>query len=149
MPLSVTTGSTSQRKPQPSISLGVGVLSWTSFERQSDRYGAVHLSYGLPDAASFEAAPTGKHGRLSAIIIETRPSIHLGDLARGLLPSKMEADEEIVFGEGELFTEPLGRGNAQTIGVKPSDGRSDDWLDPSALYRCHNQVVRLLFNPLH
>lgn len=143
-----TTGSTEKPKSGPGTSLGVGVLSWASFERQCDRYGAVHLNYGLPDAASFDAAPIGTHGRLSAIIIESRPSIHLGDLVRGRAPSNTGGGEEIVLGEGELFAEPLGKKDARTIGVKPADGRADDWMDPSALYRCHNQVVQLIFTPL-
>ncbi|QDN54281.1 hypothetical protein [Streptomyces sp. S1D4-20] len=148
MQSTATTGSTTNAKSRPGTSLGAGVLSWTSFERQCDRYGAVHLNYGLPDAVSFDAAPIGIHGRLSAIIIETRPSIHRGDLVRGQAPSGTGAGEEIVLGEGELFTEPLGEKDALTIGVKPADGRADDWMAPSALYQCHNQVVRLIFTPL-
>jgi hypothetical protein len=142
-----STGSTTNPMSRPAISLGTGVLSWTSFERQCDRYGALHLNCGRPDAVSFDAAPTGTQGRLSAIIIEPRPSARLGDFARRLAPSGAGAAEEIVLGEGELFTEPLGENDAFTIGVKPADGRADHWMDPSALYQCHNQVVRLIFTP--
>ena len=30
---------------------------------------------------------------------------------------------------------------------RPDDGRDYDWLDPKALYRCHEQTVRLTFDP--
>ncbi|WP_030472510.1 hypothetical protein [Lentzea aerocolonigenes] len=29
------------------------------------------------------------------------------------------------------------------VGLAPDDDRDTDWLDPRALYRCHNQTVRL------
>jgi hypothetical protein len=31
--------------------------------------------------------------------------------------------------------------------LEPDDGRRADWLNPKALYRCHEQTVRLLFRP--
>jgi hypothetical protein len=43
-----------------------------------------------------------------------------------------------------VFTETdpdLGIPNA--VGLAPDDRRHADWLDPRALYRCHNQTVRL------
>lgn len=128
------------------IDLGVGVLSWPRFERQTDRYGTVLLRTGPDgeDYASFEAAPVGSRGQLVAVVLETRPSVHCGDFARGLVPSTPVVGDVITLGSGSLFTEAdPDTGRPSTVGLTPDNGRDEDWLDPSALYRCHSQTVRL------
>jgi hypothetical protein len=128
------------------IELGLGQLWWPRFERQTDRYGTVFLLTG-PDADTyvrFEGAPVGQLGRLVAVVVETRRSGHCGDIARSLAPTTPVVGEEITLGAGTLFTETdadLGLTNA--VGLVPEDHRDSDWLDPRALYRCHNQTVRL------
>ncbi|SFQ19173.1 3'-phosphoadenosine 5'-phosphosulfate sulfotransferase (PAPS reductase)/FAD synthetase [Amycolatopsis rubida] len=128
------------------IDLGQGRLWWPRFERQSDRYGTVFLLTG-PDAedyVSFDNAPVGQPGRLVAIVVETRHSGHCGDIARSLAPVTPSVGEEITLGAGTLFTDADDDFGVRTaIGLVPDDGRDTDWLDPRALYRCHNQTVRL------
>ena len=52
------------------IVLGEGTLGWTSGERQTDRYGSVHLNYGREDQQNFSKAPVGSLGSLSAEILQ-------------------------------------------------------------------------------
>jgi hypothetical protein len=123
--------------------LGKGTLNWFRGERICDRYGAIHLE--SPDGyAAYENAPAGTTGTIVARILQTRPSSHIGDLFRGIGPSASQVGEEIELGTGELFTYRE-EGGIPVIGVKPADGRETDWMDPRALYRCHNQTVRLEF----
>lgn len=128
------------------IELGQGQLWWPRFERQSDRYGTVFLLTG-PDAedyVSFENAPVGQPGRLVAIVVKTRRSEHCGDIARSLAPVTPTVGEEITLGAGTLFTDTdADLGLPTAVGLAPDDHRDSDWLDPRALYRCHNQTVRL------
>lgn len=123
--------------------LGEGVLNWFSYERQCDRYGAVHLEAEPGEYIAFPAAEAGPTGTLFAVIVQTRPAAHIGDLFRGIGPSKPEPGERIELGTGKLFTYP--EGSLPVVGVEPADGRDTDWMDPAALYRCHNQRVRLEF----
>lgn len=130
------------------IDLGQGRLWWPRFERQSDRYGTVFLLTG-PDAenyVSFENAPVGQSGRLVAVVVENRRSGHCGDIARSLVPTTPTVGEEITLGAGTLFTDTdadADLGVPTAVGLAPDDDRDTDWLDPRALYRCHNQTVRL------
>lgn len=124
--------------PKPMI-LGEGVLNWPRFERVSDRYGLVNLDSGN---VQIDGPPPQTRGRLAAIILETRPSSHIGDIFAGHAPSEPETGEEITLGEGTLF-----RGAYGSVGLEPYDGRETNWLDPKALYRCHSQTVRLVFYP--
>ncbi|HEX5116013.1 MAG TPA: phosphoadenosine phosphosulfate reductase family protein [Pseudonocardiaceae bacterium] len=129
-----------------SIELGLGQLWWPRSERQTDRYGTVFLLTG-PDADTyvpFENAPVGQRGRLVAVVVETRRSGHCGDIARSLAPTTPTVGEEITLGTGTLFTETdADLGVPSAVGLAPDDHRDSDWLDPRALYRCHNQTVRL------
>lgn len=147
--------------------LGEGRLNWTRYERIGDRYGAVMLQTaggdfdGLHEAAdaryaAFEDAPFGRRGRLVAEVVETRPSPHIGDLFHGFEPGGATVGARIVLGEGTLFDalrehDPRGYGWEREfpgVGLFPDDGRDTFWLDPKALYRCHEQTVRLDFEEL-
>ena len=96
------------------VLLGTGHFNWLRGERVSDRYGYVNLwkasaseeTHPLPKAREHE----GEHGKLVAIIKETRESSHIGDVFHGIGPSIPEVGEEIVIGEGILHTykEPEG-----------------------------------------
>jgi hypothetical protein len=126
--------------------LGQGVLGWPAEERHADRYGLIHLS-AVPDTANFtpvpfNTAPVGAHGHLVAVVLETRPSPHIGDLSRGVGPCTPTVGEQITLGIGTLFVVPW-RWGFSLIGVKPDEDRHHDWMDPAALYRCHHQTVRL------
>lgn len=128
------------------IVLGEGVLGWTSSERHTDRYGAVHLNCRGKDKEDFSNAPVGVSGKLVAEIVEVRNSFHLGDISRGVGKSEPAPGEIVDLGEGELFTEEMYKGII-SIGVKPSDGREHNWLSIEGLFRCHGSVVKLLFTP--
>lgn len=129
--------------------LGEGRLTWPAGERRSDRYGCVALmldgdSETEPSGfVSMDKAPVGRSGRLVATVQETRDSTHIGDLFRGFSPGGAVVGDDIALGTGELFREQ--RGDMPTVGVRPDDGRDSDWLDPLALYKCHEQTVRLRF----
>lgn len=134
------------------IHLGTGVLTWDRAERVTDRYGTVWLmedghtsqTGGEPkrlldlDAVKLHV---GKTGALVASVIDPRKSTHIGDLFRGIFPSTPDLWERIVLGRGELFLDD------EAVGLRPAVYRNRDWLDPHALYRAHEQLVRLTFEP--
>lgn len=138
--------------------IGTGVLNWWRDERIGDRYGAVGLWVNpmtgslTPTARAvlpLDRSCEGQPGRLIAHIKEVRRSPHVGDFFRGLTPQTPSVGEVIVLGEGLLFFDEETSeddGVTQTlVGLKPYDGRATDWLNPQALYRCHNQTVELRF----
>lgn len=137
------------------VLLGQGELSWRGSERRSDRYGTVGLftqtdrtfmgneSYGDELKYVLVQKFEEQTGTLVAEVVETRQSLHIGDIFRGIFPSVPEVGERITLGTGEFFVE---REDARVyVGLKPEDGRDSDWLDPKALYRCHQQTVQLWF----
>ena len=131
------------------VILGTGQFGWQRRERVTDRYGAVALfDTGDGPALNLEVFTRieGQRGHLEAVVIETRQSAHLGDLFRGLFPETPEVGEVIRLCEpGVAFVE---RGDCGLqVGIRPDDDRKVDWLDPEAMYRCHDQTVRLVFWP--
>lgn len=127
----------------PTVILGDGELSWPSRERRGNRYGVVGLwpPRGGPQLAFDPPPPVSVHGTLVAIVLETQESPHIGDLARGLVPSTPARGDILVLGTGRLFVQD------GCVGLVPDDGRTTDWLDPHALYQAHYQIVRLTFTP--
>lgn len=122
--------------------LGTGVLNWDSAERCSDRYGKVFL-LSSPDGQErikLVQVSGGVHGRLVAIVNETRPSRHIGDLSHRVFPKTPELGQKITLGEGTLFF-----GSCDTVGLQPDHGRDTLWLDINALYEAHEQTVTLCF----
>lgn len=134
------------------VELGIGRLSWPRGERVSDRYGCVLLMHdgdSLIEPSGyvhFDTSLAGTRGSLVAHVLETRDSTHIGDLFRGLFPQTPDVGETFRLGTGEVFLEQVD-GNTPCIGLDPGDGRQSDWLDPRALYRVHEQTVRLTFEP--
>lgn len=137
------------------ILIGVGGLTWDGRERRTDRYGTIAVS---DTNAEEEQITTGSHlkwgvidryrgccGKLVAKIIATGQSVHIGDLFRGFYPTTPNVGDIILLGHGKLFPHKYTWGEA--VGVLPTDGRNTDWLDPQALYRCHEQTVELYFIP--
>lgn len=133
------------------------MLTWVQQERITDRYGTVFLtdcnSLGGREAdfvmdVQLVLRLLGQTGTLLVIVQVTRPSTHIGDRTRGIVPRMPKVGEQIVLGSGTLFSEgyPPCSGSLQ-VGVRPTDGRTADWLSPQALYRAHEQTVRLLFSP--
>lgn len=132
--------------------IGTGRLTWSGQERRSDRYGFVFLlnsgdstTPGM-DCATMHVDPNdwGKKATLSATVVEVRMSTHIGDLFRGIGPSTPEIGDVLVLGSGLLASDDLGDGDI-AVGLKPVDHREFDWLDPHALYRCHEQTVDLFY----
>ena len=130
--------------------IGEGVLTWPRGERISDRYGLVMLmengdSWKPPTGyIKLDRSTDGAHGTLTAEVLETRQSTHVGDLFRGLFPETPEVGERIMLGSGTVFFD-RGDDREDEIGLLPDDDREVDWLDPKALYRAHEQTVRLMF----
>lgn len=137
------------------ILLGTGVLTWSADERRSDRYGTVYLieegfnslsrrSYrsliGFETALELNCLT----GELITKVKRSRDSTHIGDLFRGIFPSRPEVGEIIPLGSGDAFWERAPEGGFQ-VGLKPRDGRQDSWLDIPKLYRAHEQTVELWF----
>jgi hypothetical protein len=174
----------------PVFVVGSGILGHTSFERHTDRWGAVHLTVldsipGEPapartvpvpgdnlaaritrdlaearqDAAAaaaaneaiartparkvvaFDHAPLGAAGTLVAHVIAVDSHYAYDDG-----PVELRAPrpgERVVLGTGTLFAEKYS--DAPVIGVRPGDGRAENWMDPDALARCRNHLVRLEF----
>lgn len=142
------------------VVLGEGIFGWPRHERVTDRYGSVWLYASLPELDSpillsqldelplveWGDVPLGEQGQLVAEVIEGRESRHIGDLFRGIAQDRVpDARERFVLGSGELFVEELRGSGEVSLGVVPRDGRDKDWLDPQALYRLHDSVVRLTF----
>jgi len=149
-----------------------GIFQWDGAERRTDRYGTFVIVAHDEDTAfdrdgvkhvfsDWEADEkdafldtakvaryVGKRTRITARVINTRQSRHIGDLFRGIKPSMPDIGEEIDLGAGEFFTEPStwpagGCCGEIFIGLRPDDGRADDWFDPRKLYRLHTQTVEI------
>jgi hypothetical protein len=144
------------------ILLGRGVLNWDRFERVTDRYGSVTLTTALDssqdafDPAAFRHL-RGTRGQLVAIVEQTRTSRHIGDLFHGYFPTTPEVGERILLGTGifhcyqgsagwEVGLSPT-TGPVTPAGDVPGGHAGPHWLDPKALYRAHEQTVRLSFVP--
>lgn len=141
--------------------IGEGVLTWFRQERIGDRYGAVYLGtpsgqthqFGGLDlehgSKTLDQKQEGIIGTLKAIIVEARQSSHIGDMFRGFKPNMPNVGDTITLGTGLLFFEEESEHGEPyyQVGVKPIDNRNTDWMDPQSLYNCHEQTVRLEFNP--
>jgi hypothetical protein len=140
--------------------LGTGRLTWDGSERRTDRYGTVWLMEDFEDADSFARVALasvvndttaahfcGLFGTLTAKVIATRKSTHIGDFFHGVAPRTPKVGKELVLGTGTFFVEPFRYGTGVQVGVVPDDGRSAQWLDMRALYDGHEQTVELYFKP--
>jgi hypothetical protein len=139
--------------------IGSGIFTWSAGERQSRRYGTVFLTER--DLAETVTRPVwlntdalsaleGLRVRLTAGVIESRPTTHLGDQALQVFPgSPPAAGTRIEIGVGRLFLQadedfPTEQHPTQVgIGLAPSDGRHLLWLDPAILYQLYDQTVEL------
>jgi hypothetical protein len=128
--------------------IGTGQLNWNRGERVSDRYGAVGVyrdAHWQTDEESMSLTGhenAGHRGTLRAVILEIREADHIGDLFHGWHVGGARVGETIDLGRGTLFFDD---DHGPKVGVVPDDGRQEQWLDGSALDRCHSQTVRLEF----
>jgi hypothetical protein len=125
------------------IEVGQGRLSWSPDERRTGRYGMVTLK-GLATDRCLEPDPelAGLRGSLVAQVVQAAE-------ADDAAPEEWLAGqgERITLGFGTVVVEPVWYYVAG-IGLRPDDGRDENWLDPDALSRAHHQrEVRLWFVP--
>lgn len=90
---------------------------------------------------AFDHAPLGAAGTLVAHVIANVDAYDWGDDPPELRLPK--PGERVVLGTGTLFTEQYG--DIPVIGVRPDDGRPDNWMDRDAISRCKDHLVRLEF----
>jgi len=124
------------------ILVGRGVFGWFLEERRSNRYGSCFVEGDMWFPVH------GKAGRLVALVTDPKRSTHIGDIDRDICPSKPKHGDRYLLGEGTAFVEPPPNGGTcYAFGVKPTDERCVDWLNPYNLYRCHTSVVELHWYP--
>lgn len=135
------------------VNLGNGTLTWTRFERTSDRYGTVFLIQNGLNSMSECSTPSlviesaarlcdGLYGKLMVEIIGARQSTHIGDLFRNVRPRTPKVGDVIILGTGTFFFEKAPDGGWQ-VGLR--NPRETDWMDVRALYDAHEQTVNLFF----
>lgn len=132
--------------------IGYGILTWGGEERRGDRYGSIVLM-GQNYNQDSEVKPyvnaeavsqlDTKRVRLTAKVMETRQSGHIGDLFLGLSPSTPEVGEVIELGVGVLNVGAAWEPGLTKFVLEPEDGREHFWIDPRLLYRLHDQTVEL------
>ncbi|MFA6661434.1 MAG: hypothetical protein WCS56_00205 [Bacilli bacterium] len=131
------------------VQIAHGILTWDGIERRSQRYGTFILDntdyYSNVHVLNFVNKAhlqtlVGKQVRLTAKVLKSRDSGHVGDQFLHIFPSKPKAKEEVEIGVGHLFIEK-GFGGNTAIGLIPSDGRETLWLNPIKLYRLHDQTI--------
>lgn len=142
---------------QDRMVVGRGIFTWDGKERHSDRYGAFAIDVGSYDensrfeAAGWDAPPANLAGtvcRITVRVLEARESGHIGDMFRGISPSKPDVGEIVDLGRGRLFVEDCRFSIGKVaVGLLPDDGRSTDWFDPRKLYRLHDQTVEVTIFP--
>lgn len=142
------------------ITLGQGELGHDSIERHTDRRGAVHLvdepgrarriergHADISDRATFEDVPVGQTGDLIAIVIEdnNKPFVNFRGITIQPHDWMAKDGDEVLLGTGTLFTESAtGEGPHTEIGVKPLDGRAENWMETVSV---HGAEVQLVFQP--
>jgi hypothetical protein len=131
-----------------------GAVSWNGKERRMDRYGGISLFQKVANVNEGESSPPvdfnpvfpliGKRIKLSATVLESNVSCHIGDMFRGISPSQTPVGETVELGTG-LFVEYEGDADCPQIIFRRDerDKDDDDWMDPRDLYRLHDHVVRL------
>lgn len=128
-----------------------GIFCWTSTERRTQRYGSIHVS----DSPYEESARAevyydevtltewrGQRVRLTARVVESRPSTHAGDRAIDVKPVQPTVGEVVDLGVGVLSTD-VSLDGLPDILLVPVDGRERFWIDPRQLYRLHDQTVEI------
>jgi hypothetical protein len=90
---------------------------------------------------AFDRAPLGTAGTLVAHVIANVNAYDWGDDPPELRLPK--PGERVVLGSGTLFTDEYM--DVPVIGVRPGDGRTDNWMDRNAISRCRDHLVRLEF----
>lgn len=140
--MDTTEAVTLREVPAAAYKLGTGILSWDGEERRSNRYGSISLLKSMDSGETTELLIPEGHGVLLVKVVTPQKSRHTGDLSRGIFPRTPRFGQVIVLGAGRFFA--IGKAR---VGVKPAIARPDDWLDPHALFDCHESVVNLYWLP--
>lgn len=128
----------------------VGQFNWEGAERRSDRYGGIMLLG--PHESQFDHAPNvslepfrpfiGRRVIITAKVLQTRESYHVGDLARGISPKTPNVGWVVELGIGTVRS--LDKVGELDHLIFQRDGTgSHDWMDPTILYQLHHQTVEL------
>lgn len=136
------------------VLVGRGKLTWMKSERISDRYGAIWLmgdndssfTTHKPEKQPLWFPPANQLGSLYARVIDARESTHIGDLFRGIEPKTPKTGDIFLLGTGTASVEPIR--NTNTFLITPTEPRDSDWLNPLALYNCHESIVELIWIPI-
>ena len=133
------------------MKLGSGIFCWMAQERRSGRYGSFFLCdenyegdvhHDVVVDTKAVGALDGKRVRLTAKVIQSRQSGHVGDNFLKIKPVRPQDSELIEIGVGLFWIDTTPKGDTQ-MGLKPSDDRKDLWIDPRILYRLHDQTVEI------
>jgi hypothetical protein len=131
--------------------VGFGIFIWDSTERRSNRYGSFYLAnetfHANAKATPYLMPVTALNGRKVAVscqVVQNRESGHLGDTVLGITPTMPEIGEIVPLGVAILRIEPNSEPHCTDIIVmRPTDDRTQLWIDPRRLYRLHDQTVYL------
>jgi hypothetical protein len=125
------------------ILLGRGALTWSRYERETERYGTVHFDKRRGPIFIGGVLPVnGVIGTLVAEVTATRKSKYLADLSHKAWSSTPTVGQLIRLGRGRFFSS-IDKSKRRCFGVEPLDGRHTLWLDIHALFKVHDQDVIL------
>jgi len=132
------------------VQLGEGILTWPPAERELGRFGSICLRQANTNQLRrFDTAPAGEIVRLAFTVEYVRAAILPPNEHLGIEPTTPCLGEEIDLGIGILFVLDLSGLGPVAVGILPTEQRlrHDQWLDPVALYKAHNQSGRLTAHP--
>lgn len=130
-----------------------GIFMWDGTERRSDRYGAFYANQTSYDGAKSKSIRpsfdqdvlkefAGTRVKLTATVMENRPSGHIGDMFLGLTPDPLPEGQTIEIGIGILGFHSAHEGQT-ALELRPEDKRKIFWIDPRIFYRLHDQTVKI------
>ncbi len=133
--------------------VGFGIFMWDAIERRSNRYGSFFMA-DAPYDGSLTVTPrlddlmalVGKRVRVACKVVESRVSVHIGDLFLDITPTRPNVGEVIELGVAELGLGTADDGKTSIL-MYPEDRSRDLWIDPRKFYRLHDQTVELYIEP--
>ena len=108
--------------------LGTGLVSWPNSERISDRYGMITLFRPGEGPSEVGLQPLPWQADINAL-----------EGKRGAFVAVLNG-QELDLGAGTFFTEPAW--GTTYVGLKPDDGREEQWLNVDNLYKVDAFLIR-------